>query len=202
MNHECGIPRVTLHDYKSGYRQAESTEPTQHEHKRCERIVIWNHVSPWDFSRDNSGWSGEDRATELIIEANLVDPNICMELKNNYIQQYRSPLSNLFQHDHHQEHPTTMGPFSNAFPHNRTQDENIAQYLEDCQAGRYDQFHATAGETYVTECRTFQTGIRNCTPQISSLKPIPNHHGRIHRTVIMTGMITIPSQNIGEQMYV
>ena len=46
--------------------------------------MIWNHVSPWDFSRDNSGWSEEDRDNELIIEANLVDPDICMALKNNY----------------------------------------------------------------------------------------------------------------------
>ena len=38
-------------------------------------------------------------------------------------------------------------------------------------------------------------------PRISSLMPIPNHPGRICRTVIMTGMTTIPSQQTGERMY-
>ena len=105
-------------------------------------------MSPWDFSRDNAGWSGEDRITELCIKANLVDSDICWELKNNYIHRYRSLFSHPFQHDQHHDHPTTLGPVSNAFPPNCTHDENIAQYLKDRQDGRYDQFRTDAGEMY------------------------------------------------------
>ena len=57
---------------------------------------------------------------------------------------------------------------SNAFPPNRTHDENIAQYLKDCQDGRYDHFHVAAGETYNTECRTFWTGIRHRAARVNS----------------------------------
>ena len=40
INHECGILRVTIHDYESGYRITENIEPTQQEHERCEQILI------------------------------------------------------------------------------------------------------------------------------------------------------------------
>ena len=45
-------------------------------------------------------------------------------------------------------------------PRNRTHDENIARYLEDCQAGRYDRYQDVSGLTHFIECRIFWRGIR------------------------------------------
>ena len=140
INHESGITRITLHDYKVGYQVITSDEPTQYEHERCKQILFWSHVSPWDFSRDNSGWSDEERDIERIIEANLADPNVCAAIKNNHLRQYRSRLSKLFQNDHHQEHPITVDLIPNVFPRSRT---------------------------YLTEYRIFWDGIRHHTARVT-----------------------------------
>ena len=140
MDQEGGTPRITKRDNSGGY---------QEKHEELERIVLLKHVSPWNFSCDSAGWSGDDRATELSIEANLdlVDPDVCWELKNNCLHRYRSLVSIMFQRDHIDDHPTTMGPIPDAFSVNLAHDDNIAQYLKDREAGLYDQFKTDAGET-------------------------------------------------------
>ena len=69
----------------AGYRNADNTAFPLGEHEQHNTILIWKQTGPWDFSRDNAGWSNEDRATEFCIEANLVDPCVAWELKNIYL---------------------------------------------------------------------------------------------------------------------
>ena len=63
LDHEGWIPKITKRNDTGRYQKLEDTAFTQGEDEECEIIVVLKHVSPWDFSRDNAGWSGEDRAT-------------------------------------------------------------------------------------------------------------------------------------------
>ena len=96
VDHEGEIPRITERNGSkiSGtlegidaldYRKAENIVFRTDEHDQRNTIMFWKHADLWDFGRDNAGWSKEDRATELCIEANLVDPCVAGELKNIYL---------------------------------------------------------------------------------------------------------------------
>ena len=59
------------------------------------------------FSSANAGWSGEERDTELYLEANLVDPSVSRELKNICLIHFHDALVPLLIQDHRLSPPPT-----------------------------------------------------------------------------------------------